>query len=156
MNHHLKQNGRVLTIIFVCLDLSVITVPVFAAIPVKSATASVLASAAPIKVSGLVVDENGEPLPGVSTLMGPTIKSIACANNKITLNLASHYENVVGYAFNYPSIDGGTTTKRTDISSLKIELESAAPNGKVEYAAIYMPTEDSIDEYLTSFAQIDY
>lgn len=92
----------------------------------------------------------------VSTLMGPTIKSIACANNKITLNLASHYENVVGYVFNYPSIDGGTTTKRTDISSLKIELESAAPNGKVEYAAIYMPTEDSIDEYLTSFAQIDY
>ena len=69
MNHHLKQNGRVLTIIFVCLVLSVITVPVFAAIPVKSATASVLASAAPIKVSGLVVDENGEPLPGVSIVI---------------------------------------------------------------------------------------
>lgn len=92
----------------------------------------------------------------VSTLMGPTIKSIAYADSKVTLTLASHYENVVGYIFNYPSSTGGTATKRADISTLKIVLENAADHGTVEYAAVYMPTEDSIDEYTTDFAQIDY
>lgn len=92
----------------------------------------------------------------VSTLMGPTIKSIGCADNIITLSLASHYENVVGYVFNYPSATGGSATKRTDISTLKILLENAAEHGTVEYAAVYMPSEDSIDEYTTSFAQVEY
>ena len=92
----------------------------------------------------------------VSTLMGPTIKSIAYANEKITLTLTSHYENVVGYLFNYPSVTGGTATKRADISSLTVVLEGAAPSGTVEYAAIYMPAEDSIDEYVTSTASVEY
>ena len=92
----------------------------------------------------------------VSTLMGPTIKSIACTDNKITLALASHYENVVGYVFNYPAAGGGTATKRADISSLTVVLEDAAPTGTVEYAAIYMPAEDSIDEYVTSTASVEY
>ena len=42
------------------------------------------------------------------------------------------------------------------LSTLKVVLENASEHGTVEYAAVYMPTEDSIDEYTTSFAQIDY
>jgi len=92
----------------------------------------------------------------VSTLMGPTIKKAEYSGTDLTVTLASHYENVVGYSFNYPLADGTTATKRADISSLKIVLEGAAEHGTLVYSAIYKPAADSIDEYFTTAAEYEY
>ncbi len=92
----------------------------------------------------------------VSTLMGPTIKSVVWSDGNLTLTLASHYENVVGYSFTYPSADGTAQTVRADISSLKVVLENAAEHGTIEYSGIYKPAADSIDEYFTTPSQLEF
>lgn len=76
MNHHPKQNDRLLALLLSCLAVSAFAGPAFAADSVKPAMSTVSATANPLKANGRVVDENGEPLPGVSLVIPGTTRGV--------------------------------------------------------------------------------
>lgn len=76
MNHHPKQNDRLLALLLSCLAVSAFAGPAFAADSVKPAMSTVSATANPVKANGRVVDENGEPLPGVSLVIPGTTRGV--------------------------------------------------------------------------------
>ena len=76
MNHHQKLNGRGLAIILACLAMSLVSAPAFAVLSVNPVTGSATASADPVKIVGRVIDENGEPLPGVSIVIQGTTRGV--------------------------------------------------------------------------------
>ena len=76
MNHHQKLNGKRLAIILSCLAMTVITAPAFAETSVNPVLGAATASADPVKIVGRVVDENGEPLPGVSIVIQGTTRGV--------------------------------------------------------------------------------
>lgn len=89
-----------------------------------------------------------------ATLMNASIASHSYdpESRELTFHWSSNYENVVGYQIKYKDVNDKEQTIRVEVNA---EKEAVLPDfpesGSLEYATIYLPTENAIDEFATDY-----
>lgn len=91
-----------------------------------------------------------------STLLNTNVSSFSYNPVSQTLSLfwTSNYEGVVAYKLKYTDVEGNEQETRVDVNKDKKAVLPNFPEfGSFIYAAVYLPAEDAIDEFITAYSE---
>ena len=92
----------------------------------------------------------------VSTLLNASISSFEYDETEqaLTLYWSANYENVVGYMIRYTDNADAEQEIRVEVNAgKKAVLPNFKEGSSLTYAAIYLPIEGAIDEFLTAYSE---
>ena len=91
----------------------------------------------------------------IATLMNATVKSAKydSKKNNVTIIWTSNYEGVVGYSVKYKDTSGVERVVRCPVDTKdRIAVLADFPqDGSFSYAAVYLPTEGAVDEFMPEY-----